>query len=87
MPKITINEVDSILLDAMQRLLNGDETNEENPTIQIDKAKAIADLAKTVIESKKLQFQVLRSYNQDEIPMMTEIINQNQLGCRNSDEG
>lgn len=85
MPKITINEVDSILLDAMQRLLNGDETNEENPTIQIDKAKAIADLAKTVIESKKLQFQVLRSYNQDEIPMMTEIINKNQIGGRISD--
>ena len=85
MPKITINEVDSILLDAMQRLLNGDETNEENPTIQIDKAKAIADLAKTVIESKKLQFQVLRSYNQDEIPMMTEIINKYQIGGRISD--
>ena len=85
MPKITINEVDSILLDAMQRLLNGDETNEENPTIQIDKAKAVADLAKTVIESKKLQFQVLRSYNQDEIPMMTEIINKNQIGGRISD--
>lgn len=85
MPKVTINEVDSILLDAMQRLLNGEENSNENPAIQIDKAKAIADLAKTVIESKKLQFQVLRSYNQDEIPMMTEIINKNQIGGRISD--
>lgn len=85
MPKVTINEVDSILLDAMQRLLNGEENSNENPAIQIDKAKAIADLAKTVIESKKLQYQVLKSYNQDEIPMMTEIINKNQIGGRISD--
>ncbi len=79
MPKVTINEVDSIMLNTMQRLLNGDEDNKDCLPIEIENARAIQALAKTVIESKKLQFQVVRAVHQGEINPIPEIYKEQKL--------
>ena len=79
MPKVTINQIDSIMLDAMQRLLNGKDGDEDYPSISVENAKAIQGLAKTIIDSKKLQFQVAKAIHDGDISVMPEIYNEKQI--------
>ena len=79
MQKVTIHQVDSILIDTMNRLLNGAEKVEDCPPIDVENAKAIMGLAKTVIESKKLQFHVVKAVHSGDINCMPEIYEQKQI--------
>lgn len=79
MQKVTINQVDSILIDTMNRLLNGYENVEKCPPIDVENAKAIMGLAKTVIDSKKLQFQVVKAVHNGDINAMPELYESKQI--------
>lgn len=79
MQKVTINQVDSILIDTMNRLLNGSDNIDKCPPIDVENAKAIMGLAKTVIDSKKLQFQVVKAVHSGDINAMPELYESKQI--------
>ena len=56
MSKVNLNQVNEALYDVMQRLMEGNDPNcDPKDTITVERAKAIVDVAQTIVNSAKVQ--------------------------------
>lgn len=62
MSKVNLNQVNEALYDVMQRLMEGNDPNSDpKDTITIERAKAIVDVAQTIVNSAKVQSDFIKA--------------------------
>jgi hypothetical protein len=66
MSKVNLNQINEALYDVMLRLKEGnDPDSDPKDGISIERAKAIADVAQTIVNSAKVQCDFMRSIMQN----------------------
>ena len=62
MSKVNLNQVNQTLFDVMQRLMEGNDPNADaKDTISVERAKAIVDVAQTIVNSAKVQSDFIKA--------------------------
>ena len=62
MSKVNLTSINEALYDVMQRLVEGNDPNcDPKDSISIERAKAITDVAQTIVNSAKVQCDFLKS--------------------------
>jgi hypothetical protein len=66
MSKVNLNQINDALYDVMLRLKEGnDPESDPKDSISIERAKAITDVAQTIVNSAKVQCDFMRSIMQN----------------------
>ena len=55
-----LSDLNNILFKEVQRLSDGENLDAEKLKMEIERAKAIGDISKTIIENARLQLEVVR---------------------------